>query len=666
MLFIIEKDNTMPSNSLLIYNPGEEFTQSSKYNEKRGETLHKGIDFKPADKTIPPPEIPAAQDGTVYRNYFVGDKQGPSKTYGNAIILEHKIEGQTIYTLYGHMKDPSSLKVGEVVKQGDSLGTMGSTGRSTGVHLHFEIIPPPINGEDLLKKGHPTENPETYRISDNRQDIALLIDTSGSMGDDINSVKTSAALIIDKLYGTASNTIDSRLSIITFNDTGSINVKLNFTGEESIEARKASALEAINKVFIEGGGEEPANGAILTSLNGGAGLWRENVSRKIIVFTDEPAADPALRPEVINKSQNASIEFPLPITSRLEKALNSLNTSPKDDNVSIFPVVIGSDVNAIQDFQSLADATGGQLFNAADATKVVDVIIDAIQTPIVEDGIVLSGTTGPDFLRGTQLADQLSGKGGSDLIIGLGGNDFLNGGDGADDIRAGEGDDRVLGGNGDDLIVGSQGNDRLSGQHGNDNMYGGEGNDRLLGGLGNDNLYGDAGNDRLLGEQGNDNLFGGVGNDYLLGGLGNDNLYSGLGNDYLLGGQGNDSLIDAQGNDRYMFNKGDGEDNLSDSSGNSDRITFGSNINVSDVAFFKDSQGRLIIQYSDDDRVNIKGGIEQIQLENGYSLDAKDLNEVIQKIAAFATSNNITLNSVEDVKSNTSLMTTIAGSWQNV
>lgn len=60
--------------------------------------------------------------------------------YGNYVVIEHHLEDMTFYTLYGHMK-MGSLMVSEgmEVKAGQTLGIMGSTGNSTGNHLHFEV-----------------------------------------------------------------------------------------------------------------------------------------------------------------------------------------------------------------------------------------------------------------------------------------------------------------------------------------------------------------------------------------------------------------------------------------------------------------------------------------------------------------------------------------------
>jgi len=86
--------------------------------------MHRGIDISGRSGT----PVLAARDGTVT---FAGVKGG----YGNIVILSHE-DGYE--TRYAHL---SSIKasVGDVVETGDVIGLMGSTGRSTGPHLHFEI-----------------------------------------------------------------------------------------------------------------------------------------------------------------------------------------------------------------------------------------------------------------------------------------------------------------------------------------------------------------------------------------------------------------------------------------------------------------------------------------------------------------------------------------------
>ncbi|WP_422658943.1 peptidoglycan DD-metalloendopeptidase family protein [Paenibacillus sp. EC2-1] len=94
---------------------------TSSYGQRWGRT-HEGTDM------VGGRTIMAAAGGKVV---FAG-RQG---SYGNAVIVDH---GNGYQTLYGHMSS-IAVRSGQSVAQGSKLGIMGSTGRSTGIHLHFEI-----------------------------------------------------------------------------------------------------------------------------------------------------------------------------------------------------------------------------------------------------------------------------------------------------------------------------------------------------------------------------------------------------------------------------------------------------------------------------------------------------------------------------------------------
>ncbi len=60
--------------------------------------------------------------------------------YGHFVMIRHNINGERFYSLYAHLSEPSNRSVGEVVSQGDVIGSMGNTGWVTGPHLHFSLL----------------------------------------------------------------------------------------------------------------------------------------------------------------------------------------------------------------------------------------------------------------------------------------------------------------------------------------------------------------------------------------------------------------------------------------------------------------------------------------------------------------------------------------------
>ena len=111
--------------------------------------FHAGSDFAAPDGT----PILAAADGVV-------TFAGPSGGYGNLIIIEHTVDGQPVASEYGHMWDNGiHVTVGQTVAAGQHIGDVGSNGRSTGPHLHFEIHPgganqPPVDADAWLTAHH--------------------------------------------------------------------------------------------------------------------------------------------------------------------------------------------------------------------------------------------------------------------------------------------------------------------------------------------------------------------------------------------------------------------------------------------------------------------------------------------------------------------------------
>ncbi|MGA1640993.1 MAG: M23 family metallopeptidase, partial [Steroidobacteraceae bacterium] len=87
--------------------------------------FHAGLDFAGPPGT----RVLAAADGVV-------SKVGRSKNFGNFVEITH---GKGYVSRYGHNAS-LLVQAGDTVKRGDPIAMMGSTGRSTGTHLHFEVI----------------------------------------------------------------------------------------------------------------------------------------------------------------------------------------------------------------------------------------------------------------------------------------------------------------------------------------------------------------------------------------------------------------------------------------------------------------------------------------------------------------------------------------------
>lgn len=108
--------------------------------------MHAGLDFRGPHGS----PIRAAAPGRVS---FVGVKSG----YGNVVEVDH---GHGIQTRYAHLSGFSS-RVGQAVQSGQSIARMGSTGRSTGTHLHFEVR---VNGTAVNPRRFLEANPNVLEV----------------------------------------------------------------------------------------------------------------------------------------------------------------------------------------------------------------------------------------------------------------------------------------------------------------------------------------------------------------------------------------------------------------------------------------------------------------------------------------------------------------------
>ena len=103
-------------------------------------SLHEGIDIAPLKRDAagnPLDDILASAEGEVVH----ASREPGASNYGRYVVLEHKIEGSRVYTLYAHLSE-ISVQPGQRVAQGERIGRMGFSGSGLNrerSHLHFEI-----------------------------------------------------------------------------------------------------------------------------------------------------------------------------------------------------------------------------------------------------------------------------------------------------------------------------------------------------------------------------------------------------------------------------------------------------------------------------------------------------------------------------------------------
>jgi Ca2+-binding RTX toxin-like protein len=293
----------------------------------------------------------------------------------------------------------------------------------------------------------------------------------------------------------------------------------------------------------------------------------------------------------------------------------------------------------------------------------------------------VDGTAGDDALAGTSGVDVIRADVGDDVITGGQGNDVLIGGGGQDTFvfNQGDGSDLI-----DDVVQPGEANRVVFGFGITPDMlhlqYGGTANQGLLTlhiGAGSDALnflgflpddpagaraidtleFADGSTllwDQLFtqgvdvrGTSGDDGeLFGTFANDHMVGFAGEESLSSGAGNDVLEGGTGNDFLLGSSGADTYIYNLGDGRDQLEDeaeqvldSTGNlvyaNNRIVFGQGITLTDIDLMLDGGSLFIGVGTTGDGLNIgsfvdtQPGIRSLDFADGLSLNLLDLADAL-------------------------------------
>jgi Ca2+-binding RTX toxin-like protein len=310
------------------------------------------------------------------------------------------------------------------------------------------------------------------------------------------------------------------------------------------------------------------------------------------------------------------------------------------------------------------------------------------------DGSILAESA----ITAAGLSEGIDGGAGNDVMSaiwsgnytyrGLAGDDRITTSSGHDTIYGGDGADTILSGSGDDVVYGGQGNDVIDSSNGNDVLGGGQGNDTLKTGYGNDMAEGGEGDDLIEGSHsGHKNFDGGAGDDTLKISRNLSN-FSGKEASYstniFKGGQGHDRIEGWTGADTYLFNRGDGQDVINDydygkgsgsygdrntSWGKSDKIKFGEGIEETELWFRRDGNDLRVNVLGTNDQIQIENWfvgtnykIEQLELSSGDSISAVGVEQLVNAMAAFESSQGEGI-SLQSTQGET-IANVISANWQ--
>jgi hypothetical protein len=240
-------------------------------------------------------------------------------------------------------------------------------------------------------------------------DLVFLIDTTGSMWDDIDNVKNSVSTIVDTVSTKIS---DYRIAVADFRDFPQ--APYGETSDYVYKARcgftndKSQIISAVNSLSADGGydWQESVYSGLMNAIAAkDLGSWRTDAERIIILIGDAPPHDPEpYTGYTINTVIDAAKKALINTTSDVVEPFNTMPSSimcetkaddeyiiedGEDDTIEesegygsvlIFPVMVGYDYSTREIFSSLAEGTGGQLFDAPTASTVSDCILEIIST----------------------------------------------------------------------------------------------------------------------------------------------------------------------------------------------------------------------------------------------------------------------------------------------
>jgi lysophospholipase L1-like esterase/Mg-chelatase subunit ChlD len=221
--------------------------------------------------------------------------------------------------------------------------------------------------------------PRGNKESPHLVDVALVIDATGSMGDDIASVRDNTHALVGDL---AASGADWRVTVVTYKDVppegdpGDYAARLEVPFSNDV----AKIQAAVDAIVADGGGDTPET--VLSGVKLAIGQhWRAGAKKAILVLGDAPPKDP----EPVSH-----------LTSTVVAA-----AAVALDPAEIYPVLINADSQVRQEFDALAEATGGSVVDTVgtdDAVKALGTTLGNVSSaPVAIAGGPYAGVVGDEI-----------------------------------------------------------------------------------------------------------------------------------------------------------------------------------------------------------------------------------------------------------------------------
>jgi hypothetical protein len=226
-------------------------------------------------------------------------------------------------------------------------------------------------------------------------DVAVVFDTTGSMGTSLGSMRDNAISSIEKLRARSK---DIRIAVTTFRDLKE-KADLPHFKVKAFTYDLESAFAFLKTLTPDGGGDQPED--LLHGVSLALELWEKEggtpdriPNKIIIVVTDAPAHSPDSKGNTYKSIAKRAFDV---------------------DPAHIYPIVVGNDKGALATAQELADSTGGKVLHSAKGDDVADAVLEAVNT--AEATYAPAAPTGTSKTSGLTSAGIFTIAGGAVLLV---------------------------------------------------------------------------------------------------------------------------------------------------------------------------------------------------------------------------------------------------------